>query len=694
VALASAISAIERSGKIAINATDLALVGNADEDLSEGWLANRSSGRHISTPTFALRRISAQRYGGQPSSAFQSEGWWTSDGVWIPLGRGAQNAAVFPIVRLAPGAGPLIAQEQLHTLQTELKAANPAGFPRDDFSSLLTNYLDITVASGQMRTSLRLLFGAVIFLLLIACANVANLQLARASVRAREIAVRLALGARRRQVVSQLLTESVLLSLLGGIAGLAFAYGITRLMVSLMPVFFVPNEARIELNQFALAFCAIVSVATGIVFGLAPALQSSRPGLVDTLKDESRGSSSASGRRLRSALVVAEVAIAVILLHGAAVTLRSFTALQNVDLGFRSEQVMTMALLLPPRTYGTADARNRFAQELVERVRRLPGVEAVAIGNGGLPFGGPQSAYTLPGQARTEARMRVHLTNEDYLRVLSVPLLRGRMITERDVQSAERNAVINEAAAALWPERTDPIGQRMVLGVLEPPVAAPLLVGGTASSEVTIVGVIANTRNNGLEAEPQPAILLPYSVLAPPQRQLAIRTAGPPSSIVSDVRAIVSDIDPLQPVSGVISMDEMVQSRMAQPRFVVALFSLFGALGLALAMAGVYAVLSYLVSMRTREIGIRMTLGAHALDILRLVSTAGAKLVAVGFVVGTAGAVAVTRLIARQLQLIGAGDTDPLRQVSIGLLLGAVTLIACVLPAWRAAKVTPVDAMR
>jgi predicted permease len=384
----------------------------------------------------------------------------------------------------------------------------------------------------------------------------------------------------------------------------------------------------------------------------------------------------------------------VILLHGAAVTLRSFAALQSVDVGFRSEGVMTMQVPLPPRAYATAEARNRFAQELVERVRQLPGVEAVAIGNGGLPWGGPQSAYALPGQPRTDARVRVYLTNEDYLRVLSVPLRRGRMLTERDVRFAERNAVINEAAAALWPPDIDPIGQRMVLDALEPPASGPVLVEGTPSKEVTIVGVIANTRNNGLEAEPQPAILLPYSVLVPPQRQLAIRTSAPPSSIVDDVRSIVSDMDPLQPVSGVIAMDALVQNLMAQPRFVVALFSLFGALGLALAMAGVYAVLSYLVSMRTREIGIRMTLGARALDILRLVCTAGGKLITIGFVVGTAGALGVTRLIAAQLNLFGADGADPFRQVSVGLLLAVVALLACIVPAWRAAKVTPVDAMR
>ena len=621
-------------------------------------------------------------------------GWWTSDGVWLPLGRERLDATVFPIVRLARDVSADAAQDQLHTLQLQFKTSNPAGFPRDEFSTTLTNYLDITVASGQMTNSLRLLFGAVVFLLLIACTNVANLQLARASVRTREIGVRLALGATRRQLIRQLLSESVLLALVGGLAGLAVAYGITLLMVGLMPPAFVPNEARIELNGFALAFCFLVSVATGIVFGMFPAFQSSRPQLSTVLNDESRGSSAVSGARLRGGLVIAEVAIAVTLLAGAAVTLRSFNALQNVELGFRPQQVMTLQLPLPPARYSTADARNRFAQDVVSRVRRLPGVEAVAIGNGGLPFGGPQSAYTLIGQPRSDAHIRMHLTNEDYVRVLGMPLRSGRMLSERDVQFAEHNAVINEAAAALWPSGTNPIGQRMILDLLEPPPSTPLLVGGTPSREVTVVGVIANARNDGLEASPQPAVLVPYTLLAPAQRQLAIRTSGPLSSVASGVRSAVGALDPLQAVSGVISMEQITRNQMAQPRFVVALFSLFGSIGLMLTMAGVYAVLSYFVSMRAREIGIRMAMGARPIDILRLVGTTGAKLLTVGLAIGTVAAVGVSRLISTQLALFGIDGADPWMHFSIALLLAATGAIACLIPARVAAKIAPLESMR
>src|SRR2546426_2982280 len=332
-------------------------------------------------------------------------GWWTDDGVWLPMGIDSRDQrGVFPITRLKPGLPSSVAEQQLHALQLELAKVNPSGFPRDEFTTRLTNYLDITAASGEMQRSLRLLFGAVGFLLLIACANVANLQLARATSRAREMAIRLSIGAGRRQIVGQLLTESVLLSLVGGLLGLVFAVWITHLMVALMPGFYVPNEARIEVNSYVLFFCVIVSALTGILFGLVPALQSSRPDLVEALKEEARGSSASAGGRTRSLLVIAEVALSVVLLVSAGLTIRSFVALQKVELGFHPERVMTVNLPLPPRHYATWNERNRFAQELLERVKNLPGVQAATIGNGGLPLCGPPSPFALQG--RTDARTR------------------------------------------------------------------------------------------------------------------------------------------------------------------------------------------------------------------------------------------------------------------------------------------------
>ncbi len=621
-------------------------------------------------------------------------GWWTDDGVWLPLGRTAPDLPVFPIVRLTAGTLPAAAEAQLQVLQADLARTNPQGFPQGEFSSMLTNYLDITVASGRMETSLHLLSGAVLFLLLIACANVANLQLARTAGRVREVAVRLSLGAARAQIVRQLLTESVLLGLAGGVSGLAFAYGITELMVSLMPSFYVPNEARIAIDLRALAFCTVVSVCAGVAFGLLPALQASRTDLTQALNDQSRGSAETSGGLLRRGLVVAEVAVSVILLGGAAVTARSLTALQQVKLGFDPAHVMTMQVPLPAKAYATAEARNRFAEELLARVRTLPYVEAATIGVGGFPFGGPQSPYAIPGLTPSGTdRMRLQLVGEDYLRVMGVPLRRGRMLSELDVRAAAHVAVLNESAAALWPAGTDPVGGRLTLDALQPGSPA-LLTPGIPSKEVTIVGIVADTRNRGLVAEPQPAVLLPYTLVAPAQRTLAIRTAAPPALIVGGVRAHVAEIDPAQPVARTLTLDEIVHQETAQPRFLVALFGLFAALGLAMSAAGLGGVLSHFVVRRTREIGIRMALGARRADIVRLIGTAAGRLVTLGLGLGLLGALGVSHLLIRQLELFGVRPDDPVTYFGIGLVLATVALGASLIPAWRAAHVQPSDAMR
>src|SRR6266540_3372610 len=622
-------------------------------------------------------------------------GWWTDNGLWLPLGTVSRDPqVVFPITRLKPGVSPVAAEQQLHSLQLELAKTNPSGFPRDAFTTQLTNYLDITVASGTMQRSLQLLFGAV-GLLLIACANVANLQLAKATARTREMAIRLSMGARRGQIMRQLLTENVLVSLLGGLLGLLFAYWITQLMVALMPSVSVPTEARIEVNRYVLFFCVTVSALTGILFGLAPALQSSRPDLVAALKDDARSSGASAGGRTRAALVVIEVALSVVLLVGAGLTIRSFVALQQVDLGFRPERVMSVGLPLPPQRYATWEQRNRFARELLERVKGLPGVQAATIGVGGLPFGGPQSTFALDGQADAETRrITMNLVSADYLSALSIPLRQGRMLAEREIAAAEPSAVINEAAAKLWPAGENPIGRRLKLDALERPGSPDVLTPPNASPYVTIVGVIGDTRNDDIRSDPRPAVLIPYTLLAPSQRLLAVRIQGDSNSLVNALRAQVRAMDKEQPVNGPTTFDEILGFRTAQPRFIMALFSLFAALGLALAMAGIFSVLSYLVSMRTREIGVRVAMGARPRDILYLIFRAGGKLVVVGLVVGILASLGVTRLLGSQLELFRARAIDPVSFLGVAVLLLAVAAAACFIPARRATKVDPVVALR
>jgi putative ABC transport system permease protein len=622
-------------------------------------------------------------------------GWWTENGVWLPLGTAARDAPmVFPIARLKPGVT-AAAEPQLHALHLEVAKDPLARFPHEAFTTRLTNYLDITAASGEMKRSLRLLFGAVGFLLLIACANVANLQLAKATARAREISIRLALGAGRGQLVRQLLTESVLLSLLGGLLGLLFAYWITQLMVTLMPSNFVPNEARIEVNGRVLFFCLGVSVLTGILFGLMPALQSARQNLVESLKDEGRGSSAAAGGRTRAALVVAEVALAVVLLVSASLTLRSFVALQKVELGFQPERVMNLGLPLPPKRYATLEQRNRFARDLLERVKRLPGVEAATIGNGGLPFGGPESVYAIDGQAVAETRwITMNAVGADYLRTLGIPLRQGRMLTEREVAAAEPVAVINEAAAKLWPGGESPLGRRIQLNELGRPRQPSTLTPPGTSPDVTVVGVIGDTRNDDLRADTRPAVFVPYTLYAPPGRTLAVRAQGDAGALSNALRAQVREMDAEQPLNGPTSYEEILGLRLAQPRFTMWLFSLFAALGLSLALAGIYSVLSYLVAMRTREIGVRLAMGAQRSDILCLILGAGGRLVAVGLAIGLAAGFALARLLGSQLSLFQISAADPLSFLGVAVLLAVVAAAACLIPARRATKVDPMDALR
>ncbi|HVY69750.1 MAG TPA: ABC transporter permease, partial [Verrucomicrobiae bacterium] len=417
-------------------------------------------------------------------------GWWTGDGVWAPLAADSKIAGVFPIVRLEPGVSAEAARQQLHTLHLALAKERPADFPNDEFSTTLSNYMDMTVAAGEMHHSLWLLSGAVAFLLLIACANVANLQLARATSRAREMAIRLSMGARRARLIRQLLTESVLLSFVSGVCGLLLALWITQLMVSLMPGYFVPNEARIEINGRALLFCLAVSTLTGILFGLVPAFHSSRGDLTGALKDSGRGTgASASSGRTREILVVAEVVLSVVLLVSACLTIRSFAALQSVKLGYRADHVLLVNFPLSPKRYPTLEQRNQFARELLERAARLPGVQSAAFGNFGRPFGGPNPPYVIEGQPAPEnRRILLQLVTPGYLDAFGVTMVRGRELTARDLDDGSRVTLINETAARLWPDGIDPIGKRIRIDMLASG-GGGAAVATNASPFLTVIGI-------------------------------------------------------------------------------------------------------------------------------------------------------------------------------------------------------------
>jgi putative ABC transport system permease protein len=619
-------------------------------------------------------------------------GWWTDDGGWIVEPEDPRdNTEVAAIIRLLPGVASHAAEEQLQGIHRQLAEAHHDDFPKT-FNTRLINYLDMTAASGEMQSSLTLLFGAVGFLLLIACANVANLQMARGTARAHEIAVRISVGASRGRLFRQLLTESVLLSTAAGVLGILLAIGLTKAIVALMPENYVPNEARVTVNGYVLLFSAAVSVLTGIGFGLAPALKSSRHDLVESLKDAGRSLSGQAGGRTRAALAIAEIALSVVLLMGASLTVRGFLQLQRTDLGFQPDRVLMVGLPLPPTRYSTYAQRISFGERVLNAVKSLPGVESAAIGNGGMPFGGPRSAYTIEGRPKTDSRpILVELISAGYPSTMGIALRAGRALTDQEIALADPVAVINEAATKLWPAGTSPIGRQVRLDLLAKP-GPSVFVPARSSDAVTVVGVIADIRNQGLRDPAAPAIYIPYTLAAPPGRTLALRTAGQPMLLLNAVRQRVRGIDKDQPLSRPLSLDDIVGFETVQPRFNMALFTCFGLLGLALATFGIYSMLSYSVARRTHEIGIRMALGADRRNVLSLMLSMGAKMVFIGLAIGLAGSVVLARFL--QGEVFQVPGTDPLAMAAVVFLLGSTAFLACLVPAARAAKLNPTVALR
>ena len=622
-------------------------------------------------------------------------GWYTGDGFWLPMPMDLkQEGYLNVIMRLAPGVTTQIGEQQLQALNRELARVTPQNFPKGDFRTVFLNYMDITVASGEMNSSLRLLLAAVGFLLLIACVNVANLQLARTTTRAREIALRLSVGANRPRLVRQLLTESVLLSVLGGGIGVLLAIGLTKAIAALIPSFYVPNEARITVNGWVLLFSFAVSVLTGVLFGLVPALQCSQPNLVDSLKEGGRGASgSIRGQKTRRTLVVTEVALAVILLAASSLTVRNFQSLLKKDPGFHPERTLMVNVQLSPKNYSTIEQRNIFSQNLLDRVKNLPGVQAATIGNGGMPFGGPRSAFSIEGLPPSQSqRLTVGLISADYPQTLGIRLQRGRQLTDQDVTRGDRYALINETAAKLWPAGQDPVGKHVNVELLAKPGSRQVLVPAGSSADVTIVGVLGDTRNAGLRDATTPAVFVPYTLVAPPARVLAVRTAGEPMAMLNTLRGVVQEMDREVPLGRPITVEEVLGFQTVQPRFNMALFGAFAALGLALAAAGIYSVVSYDVTQRFHEIGVRLALGASRGDVLGMVLRMAGTVVGIGLAIGVAGSIMLVRIV--QFQVFEGTGFDPLSVVVVIVVLSSVALLASSVPAWRAAKLDPLTALR
>ena len=610
--------------------------------------------------------------------------------IWKPLAldpeeerHGKQFRMINLIGRLKPGVSLATADAELNTIFAHRPSEEP-GAPASNARMELRPLHEQLVK--DVRLAIYILLGAVAFVLLIACANVANLMLARAAARRKEIAIRAALGAGRGRIVTQLLRESVLLSLIGGALGLLLAVWGVDLLVASIPAdkagsFYGMND--IGINRTVLFFTVGISVATGIVFGLAPALSSAKLDLNDALKATAKTATSRSG--LRGAFVVSQLALALVLLIGAGLMTRSFVRLLNVKLGFNPKNVLTMRIELPRSRYQNGDQRRQFFGQLLERAQSIPGVQSVgAISQ--LPLSGYSMVgrFGIEGQPEPEPgkgkAIPIGMVTAGYFRTMQIPLVDGRLFDERDAEKMPDVAIVNESMAKkFWPGQ-NPIGKK---------------VGALCNEHElcrTVVGVVGDIRHEGLGEEAQPEIYLPHRQLALPNMSLVLRTAGDPLAIVSATRNEVRVLDKDQPVALVQTLDEHISASVLQPRLLTTLLSVFAGLGLVLAAVGVYAMMSYSVSQRRGEIGIRIALGAMKADILRLVVGQAALLVGVSLAIGVAAALGSTRLLRSLLYEVGIWD--PFTFAAIVLLLALVAMFAAWLPARRAAKISPMVALR
>jgi putative ABC transport system permease protein len=594
--------------------------------------------------------------------------------------------------RLRPGVSIEAAGRETAALTAAMLQRYPNEYDAD-FTGSVAPATDVLV--GDIRPVVLVLMGAVALLLLIACANVASLLLARAEARQREIAVRAALGARGGRIVRQLLTESAVLAVAGGVVGLLLAMWGVRGLIAAAPQT-LPRLETIGMDGWVLAFTAMVTLTTGMLFGLAPALQAARPDLAGALSEGSRGGSAGLGRqRFRRGLVVAQIALALILVAGAGLLIQSFARMRGVDPGFVPERLLTARVELSPVRYESNEKIRAFYQRLVQRLEALPGVRSAAVvkalpmmqlelGDWSFVREGLHSSPPKP----SEWTMAYWQTmSPGYFETMQIPVLQGRGVEATDRVGAPGVALVNRTLARqVWPDG-DAVGQRILMGG-----------GATDSIWRTIVGIVGDVHHRGLDAEPRPEIYLPYDQFpagtGTPQRTLRIvlRTEGDPVELTGALRRAVFELDPDLPATEIQTMEQALGDWAAERRLTMLLVGGFALLALLLGAVGVYGVMAHLVVQRTREIGIRMALGAVPREILRLVLSQGAWLAALGIAAGLAGALAATRLLSSLL--FGVGPTDPATFAATATALAAVAALASLLPALRALRTDPVEALR
>ncbi len=582
--------------------------------------------------------------------------------------------------RLKPGTAIEQALAEMKAIAGRLEQQFPGS--NTGWSVKLTKLHELTV--GDARPALLMLFGAVTLVLLIACADVANLLLARAASRQKEVTIRSALGAGRLRLMRQLLTESMVLALIGGLVGLLIAQLGTSLLPRLAPDA-IPRIQEIGIDGRALYFTLAITLLTGVIFGIAPAWQAARPDLNETLKEGGRGGTAGRrGRRLRKLLIVAEVALALVLLLGSGLLIKSFWRLLQVNPGFNTSNALTVGIDLPGRKYGENHQRSAFYNQLTQSLSTLPGVVAVGATQS-MPIAGD---YILgfviqgrppanPGESRST---NYYAVTPDYFKAMGITLIRGRLFTEREGPDAPRVALINETMAKRYFPNEDPLGKR-------------IHVTNGPETFREIIGIVGDVKQYGLESETP--VQTYVSFLQEPffnSMNLVVRTSGDPLRLSEAVRGAVLNIDKDQPVARIRTLERIVTDSVADRRFSMLLLGLFAAVALILALVGLYGVMSYVVTQQTHEIGIRIALGAAVGDVLKLVIRQGMILVVSGVVIGLSASYALTRLM-RNL-LYGVGANDPLTYVVVVLLLVSVALLACWIPARRATKVDPLVALR
>jgi putative ABC transport system permease protein len=594
--------------------------------------------------------------------------------------RGAHYMNV--IGRLKPGVTKAQAQAEMTSISARLEQQ----YPDKDLhkSSAVEPTLEALV--GDIRPALLILLGAVGCVLLIACANVANLLLARAMTRHREMAIRSALGASRMRVIRQLLTESVLLSLTGGALGLVLAVWWSDLLVSLGKQN-IPRALQVGLDWRVLTFTLGVSLLTGIVFGLVPAIHSSKTELTESLKDGTRGAGEGARRNsIRGVLVVSELAIAVVLLVGAGLLIQSLWRLRSVNPGFPSQNLLTFVVGIPEVKY-PVEKQDKFYRDLEARLQTLPGVTSAGAVVP-LPLSNDLFRISFETEGRPLAKGNLpsadfFLVSDDYFKTLGVSMVKGREFTQRDDMNAPGVIIVNQSFAKQYFPGEDPLGKRIKPGIST---------GEKKPDWREIVGVVADVRNRNLSSELRPGYFVPQAQLPFNQMTMVIRTTNDPHSLITAVQNEVHAMDREVPVFNIKTMDEYISATVAAPRFNATLLMIFAAVALVLTIVGLYGVMSYSVAQRTNEIGIRMALGAQTRDVLRLIVAQGFKLVLVGLALGLVGALALTKIIASLL--FGVTAKDPLTFAAVAVLLALVALLACYLPARRAARLDPLNALR